>query len=117
MNSSRYSHIVWCTGVNCLVHFVRLTHKFTKDILAEHLDMPPVSLEELLYRKLMSSPAFHAWVRRIHARINRIPLEEQPLEKGKRIFLEDYRPTQWHKANALRIIFWDELKKAFTFRR
>lgn len=79
--------------------------------------MAPMSLEELLYRKLMSSPAFHAWVRRIHARINRIPLEERPLEHGKKLFLENYKPTPFHRANAVRIIFWDELKKAFTFRR
>lgn len=103
----------WCTGVHIDPSYVLE--------LEEHLHifpkMPPMSLEEILYRKLMSSPAFHSWVRRIHARINRIPLEEQPLEHGKKLFLENYKPTQFHKVNAVRIIFWDELKKAFTFRR
>ncbi|OBA21445.1 hypothetical protein METBIDRAFT_42047 [Metschnikowia bicuspidata var. bicuspidata NRRL YB-4993] len=77
---------------------------------------PPTSLEELLYRKLMTSHAFHSWVRRVHARINRIPLEEQTLEADNSIHLLNYRPTTWHKVNAFRIIFWDELKKSFTFR-
>lgn len=75
-----------------------------------------MSLEELLYKKLMTLPAFHAWVRRVHARINRIPLEEQPLERGSTVYAQDYKPTAWHKVNAARIIFWDEFKKAITFR-
>lgn len=73
------------------------------------------SLEDLLFHKLVHSPAFNAWVRRIHARINRIPLEERPVD-GPRISYAEYTPTVWHKANAFRIVFWDELKKAFTFR-
>lgn len=78
--------------------------------------MSPSSLEEILYRLLMNSPAFHSWVRRVHARINRIPIEEQPIEMGRAVYLEDYQPTTWHKVNAARIILWDELKKSFTFR-
>lgn len=78
--------------------------------------MSPSSLEEILYRTLMNSPTFHHWVRRIHARINKIPLEEQPIEMGRTVYLEDYQPTTLHKINAARIIFWDELKKSFTFR-
>lgn len=78
--------------------------------------MPPSSLQELLYRQLMNSPTFHRWVRRVHARINRIPLEEQPIENGRSIHLLDYTPTTWHKINAFRVVLWDELKKSFTFR-
>ncbi|RKP32586.1 hypothetical protein METBISCDRAFT_25527 [Metschnikowia bicuspidata] len=68
--------------------------------------MPP-SLEELLYQRLIRSPAFNAWVKRIHGRINRIPLEEQTFDPQK---------TNDININAFRIIFVDELKKAFTFK-
>lgn len=77
--------------------------------------MPP-SLEELLYQRLIRSPAFNAWVKRIHGRINRIPLEEQTFDPQKTNDINAYTPTTWHKINAFRIIFVDELKKAFTFK-
>lgn len=73
-------------------------------------------LEQLLYQKLIQSPVFNAWVKRIHARVNRIPLEEQSFNAHKIIDMNDYTPTTWHKVNAFRIILIDELKKAFTFR-
>ncbi|WPK25183.1 hypothetical protein PUMCH_002487 [Australozyma saopauloensis] len=73
-------------------------------------------LEELLYQKLIQSPVFNSWVRRIHARINRIPLEEQSFSAHRIVDINDYTPTTWHKINAFRIIFADELKKAFLFR-
>lgn len=73
-------------------------------------------LEELLYQKLIQSPAFNAWVRRIHARINRIPLEEQNFDAHRIVDINDYKATTWHKVNAFRIILGNELKKAFLFR-
>lgn len=59
---------------------------------------------------------FNAWVKRIHARVNRIPLEEQSFNAHKIMDMNDFTPTTWHKVNAFRIILVDELKKAFTFR-
>lgn len=74
---------------------------------------PPRSLEEWLYRFLMESPRFHHYVRRIHAKINRIPTREQ--EFHKTVDAGDYRPTGAHKANAFRIIWIDEMKRSFWF--
>lgn len=73
---------------------------------------PPRSLEEWLYRYLMESPRFHHYVRRVHAKINRIPMHE---EVHKTMEARDYKPTRAHKFNAFRIIWFDELKRSFGF--
>lgn len=74
------------------------------------------SFERYLYNKLITSPAFHRWVRRIHARINGIPLHHvDPTRKPPltHISIENYLPTLNHKMKAFRIIWWDEMKRAF----
>ena len=80
----------------------------------------PQSLEELLYRKLIESPAFNRWVRRIHAKINRIPIENpnHPMHEHhmKEIPLHSFVPTRWHKFNAFRVVWWDEMKRSFGLR-
>lgn len=75
---------------------------------------PPRSLEEWLYRYLMESPRFHHYVRRIHAKINRIPVYDEP---PKMMEASDYQPTTAHKVNAFRIIWLDEFKRSFGFGR
>ncbi|EGW30264.1 uncharacterized protein SPAPADRAFT_143384 [Spathaspora passalidarum NRRL Y-27907] len=77
---------------------------------------PPRSIEEYLYRLLMDSPGFHRWVRKVHAKINRIKLEEFPeASKVKEFDVHTYKPTRWHKINAFRIIWLDEMKRNFKF--
>jgi hypothetical protein len=80
---------------------------------------PPRSLEEMLYRKLLDSPGFHNWVRKIHARINRIPYDppEGHAANMKKIPFDHFQATGYQKFNAFRIIWWDELKHSFGFRR
>ncbi|ABN67010.1 predicted protein [Scheffersomyces stipitis CBS 6054] len=77
---------------------------------------PPRSLEEFFYRKLMDSPAFHNWVRKIHARINRIDYTPHPDTKPKiKLNYLSYKPTTFHKVNAFRVIWADEMKRSFRF--
>lgn len=73
---------------------------------------PPRSLQEYFYYLLVDSPAFNNWVRRIHARVNRIPYqaEHEPTESMDALM---YTPTRLHKMNAFRIIWVDELKRTF----
>lgn len=78
--------------------------------------MRPQSLEELLYQKLVQSPTFNAWVKRVYARINRIPVEERDFNANKTININDYTPTIWQRMNAFRKILGDELKNAFLFK-
>lgn len=81
---------------------------------------PPQSLEELLYRKLIELPRFREWVKRIHHRINRIPYEDPPHiqeAKMRKLNAQTYKPTPWQKFNAFRIIWVDEMKRTFGFRR
>lgn len=73
--------------------------------------MRPQSIEQWLYQNLMSSPHFLNWVKRIHARINKLPLDNEPIK-----LVNSYNPTPMHKFKAFRVIWWDELKKLFTFR-
>ena len=75
---------------------------------------PPKSLEEWLYRYLMESNTFHHYVRRIHAKINRIPMQD---EVQKTMEASDFQPTRAHKFNAFRIIWFDELKRTIGFGR
>lgn len=89
---------------------------------------PPRSLEEILYRKLLDSPTFNHWVRRVHAKINRIPYDPHPNSQNpyqphlnqdnmKQVPLHSYIPTRMHKFNAFRAIWKDELKRSFGIRR
>ncbi|KAK6202558.1 uncharacterized protein RJT21DRAFT_118623 [Scheffersomyces amazonensis] len=80
---------------------------------------PPRNLQELLYQKLIDSPAFNNWVRKIHARINRIPYNPHPdtIPKVTNIDMESYKPTRLHRFNAYRIIWVDEMKRSFGLRR
>lgn len=51
----------------------------------------------------------------MHAKINRIPYQDGPHTFAhKRVdTYETYTPTRWHKINAFRVIWWDELKRSF----
>ncbi|CCE85585.1 Piso0_005197 [Millerozyma farinosa CBS 7064] len=72
---------------------------------------PPRSLEEMLYRMLMDSPSFHRFVRRIHAKINRIPLHENGPHTT--INVDEYNPSIKHKTNSFFLIWKDEFKNTF----
>ncbi|ODV66132.1 hypothetical protein HYPBUDRAFT_112646 [Hyphopichia burtonii NRRL Y-1933] len=79
---------------------------------------PPKSLEDFLYYKLLDSRAFNNFVRRVHARINRIPyyeLDARYNEEHMKL-VKSFNPTAWHKFKAFRTIWWDEMKRSFTFR-
>lgn len=81
---------------------------------------PPRSLEELLYRKLVELPRFQEFVKRIHHKINRIPYEDPPHiqeAKMRRLNVHTYKPTAFQKFNAFRIIWVDEMKRLFGFKR
>lgn len=71
-------------------------------------------IEEILYKRLMGSPGFHRFVRRIYARINRISLEEN--EGSQNLSVRNYQPTRLHKARAFRKILLEELKKSIGLR-
>ena len=73
---------------------------------------PPRSLQEYFYYLLVDSPAFNNWVRRIHARVNRLPYQAEH-EPTKSMDALTYTPTRLHKMNAFRIIWVDELKRTF----
>ena len=61
----------------------------------------------------MDSPGFNNWVRKIHAKINQIPYQEFPNEgRVRNLNAFDYKPTTWHKVNAFRIIWFDEIKRS-----
>lgn len=77
---------------------------------------PPNSLQEYLYRMLIESPGFNNWVRKIHARVNRVPYQEFPdASKVKEFDVHNYQPTAWQKVNAFRRIWLEEMKQAFKF--
>ncbi|AOW29962.1 Ynl211cp-like protein [Candida albicans SC5314] len=77
---------------------------------------PPNSLQEYLYRLLIESPGFNNWVRKVHARINRIPYQEFPdASKLTEFDIHDFKPTRWQKANAFRRIWLQETKQTFRF--
>lgn len=78
------------------------------------MSSPLSPLEEILYKRLMASPGFHRFVRKVHARINRIPLEEN--EGLRNLSAENYQPTGLHKAKAFGAILFEELKKSFSLR-
>lgn len=73
---------------------------------------PPRSLQEYFYYLLLDSPGFNRWVRRIHARVNRIPyLAER--EPSQTVDAQLYTPTRFQRMNAFRIIWVDEIKRTF----
>lgn len=75
------------------------------------------SLAELLYERLMASPAFHHWVRRVHARINGIPYNvPHPNRPFVEQSLDSFTPTRYQKWNAFRVVWIDELKRTFSIR-
>ncbi|CAI5760807.1 unnamed protein product [Candida verbasci] len=75
---------------------------------------PPSSLHEFLYRKLIDSPGFNNWVRKIHARINRIPYQEYPDSAHLKEFdKHNYKPTSIQKLNAFRRIWLQEMRDTF----
>lgn len=77
---------------------------------------PPNSIHEYLYRLLIDSPGFNRWVRKIHARINRIPYDHYPdLSQVKNIDVHDFTPTRLQKLNAFRRIWAQEMKDTFKF--
>ncbi|EDK46483.1 hypothetical protein LELG_04664 [Lodderomyces elongisporus NRRL YB-4239] len=79
---------------------------------------PPNSIHEYLYRLLIDSPGFNNWVRKIHARINRIPLEQvfpEETKYSRQFDIHDYTPTNWQKVNAFRKIWSKEMKETFKF--
>lgn len=79
---------------------------------------PPKSLEDLLYQSLLNSKHFNNFVRRIHAKINKIPYyEPNSIYNHENMKLvHNYKPTTIHKINAFRIIWWDEMKRSFLFK-
>jgi len=78
---------------------------------------PPRSIEEWFYRYLMDSPGFHRWVKRVHARINRIPFEEPLVQNGVKVNVHNYKPTMVHKFHAFRVVWADEMKRTFGLRK
>ena len=80
---------------------------------------PPRSIEEYLYRLLIDSPTFNHWVKRIHARINGLPpphLQQKQQDINVNEY-QDFRPTRTQKFNAFRILWVDEVRRTFGFRR
>lgn len=76
----------------------------------------PRSIEEWLYYKLLDSPGFHRFVRRIYRKINGI--KDSPninIQETTTSFL--YRPTQLQKFKAFRMLFWDEFRGTFGLNR
>ncbi|ODV78878.1 uncharacterized protein CANTADRAFT_51078 [Suhomyces tanzawaensis NRRL Y-17324] len=73
-----------------------------------------MNLQELFYKKLLESHGFHNWVRKIHARINRIPYV--PIQ-GHHQHSSEYVPTMFHKVNAFRVLFQREFARSVGFRR
>ena len=64
-------------------------------------------IERIIYNYLINSPGFNNFVRNIHNKINRVPQKTIP-NPGK--------ITWYHKANAFRIIWLDELKSSFRIK-
>ncbi|CCK70769.1 Mrx7p KNAG_0F01000 [Huiozyma naganishii CBS 8797] len=76
----------------------------------------PRTLQEWLYFKLLDSPAFHRFVRRIYRRVNGIR-DNATMEFEKQESDLLYRPTSWHKFKAFRYLYWDEIRATFGFPR
>ncbi|AJT28432.1 CIH_collapsed_G0045450.mRNA.1.CDS.1 [Saccharomyces cerevisiae] len=77
--------------------------------------MPPRSIEEWFYYKLLSSPGFHRFVRKVYRKVNGI--KEDPFTDQSTAFQYLYKPTPRQKFKALRLLFWDEMRSTFGFRR
>ncbi|SCV05305.1 LANO_0H04544g1_1 [Lachancea nothofagi CBS 11611] len=75
----------------------------------------PRSVQELLYQKLMESPGFHRFVRRIYYRINGLqePMGNDSLPHAG----QNFRPTALQKFKAFRVLFWDEMRSVVGLER
>lgn len=72
---------------------------------------PPRSLEEWLYYKLLDSPAFHRFVRRVYNKVNGISdTPQQQIKPSEFLF----KPTRFQKFKAYRMLFWDEIRASFN---
>ncbi|SCU93241.1 LAFA_0F15368g1_1 [Lachancea sp. 'fantastica'] len=76
----------------------------------------PRSIEELLYQKLLESPGFHRFVRRVYYKINGL---QEPLKNDTISVSADqvFRPTKAQKFKAYRMLFWDEMRSVFGLQR
>ncbi|SCW03960.1 LAFE_0H02850g1_1 [Lachancea fermentati] len=74
----------------------------------------PRSLEEFFYHKLMQSPAFHRFVRRIYYKVNGLTDTSTARPSQN---LGTYHPSTIQKFNAYRILFWDEIRSTFGLSR
>ncbi|CAB4253863.1 similar to Saccharomyces cerevisiae YNL211C Putative protein of unknown function [Maudiozyma barnettii] len=76
----------------------------------------PRSIEEWLYFKLLDSPGFHRFVRRIYRRINGIK-DTPDIEYRQTISPLLYKTTQLQKFKAFKILFIDEFRSSFGLHR
>ena len=76
----------------------------------------PRSIEEWLYFKLLDSPGFHRFVRRIYNRINGIKASPD-INFQPRISPLLFKPTNSQKFKAFKVLFFDEFRSTFGFRR
>ncbi|ODQ45275.1 hypothetical protein PICMEDRAFT_17759 [Pichia membranifaciens NRRL Y-2026] len=83
-------------------------------------------LEEWLYRRLITSPRFHYYVRVFHAMVNNLPPPQPPRHmrgpqlktgKGKVYNATTFKPTTAQKWNAYLKIWKEEMKDSFLFRK
>lgn len=83
---------------------------------------PPRSIEEWLYYKLLNSKGFNRFVQSIHDKINGIdhmsrdPSYSQAI-KNNNINFTTFQPTSFQKFKAFRLLFYDEWRSTFGFRR
>lgn len=68
----------------------------------------PRNLEEWLYYKLLDSPAFNRFVRRVYNKINGI--SDTPPAPSEHLF----KPTKAQKFKAYRVLFWDEIRASLN---
>lgn len=75
-------------------------------------------VEKLLYDALMRLARFHRFVGRVHAKVNRIPYRDPRYSYNDEHMkvVSRYVPTKWHKINAFRVLWWDEMKRSVGMR-
>lgn len=74
----------------------------------------PRSIEEWLYFKLLDSPGFNRFVRRIYNRINGIK-NSPDINFQPRISPLLFKPTSSQKFKAFKVLFFDEFRSTFGF--
>lgn len=66
----------------------------------------------------MESKAFHRFVQKVYSKVNGIPNHPSNMQNSEiRTNYQLYTPTTWHKVNAFRQLFIDEMKRSFGLKK